>query len=54
MPIYEYVCLACKKKFSETKPVSSHDPKKVKCPKCTSKKVERRWSPVNVTTSRKS
>ena len=54
MPIYEYVCLGCKKKFSETKPVSDHDPKAVKCPKCNSRKVERRWSTVNVGTSRKS
>ena len=34
MPIYEYVCLDCKKKFSEVKPISAYNPKKVKCPKC--------------------
>jgi putative FmdB family regulatory protein len=54
MPIYEYVCLNCKKKFSETKPISAYDPKRVKCPKCKSRSVERRWSTVSVTTSRKS
>ena len=54
MPIYEYVCRDCKKEFSEMKPVSAHDPKKVKCPKCKSRGVERRWSTVTVTTSRKS
>ena len=54
MPVYEYVCLDCKKKFSETKPVTDHNPKAVKCPKCKSRKVVRRWSTVNVETSRKS
>ena len=54
MPVYEYVCLDCKKEFSETKPVSNYEPKAVKCPKCKSRKVERRWSTVNVGTSRKS
>ena len=54
MPIYEYVCVACKKTFSETKPVSAYDPKAARCPKCKSRKVERRWSRVNVETSSKS
>jgi len=54
MPIYEYVCLDCKKLFSEVKPMSAYDPKAVKCPKCNSKKVERRWSSVFVDTSKKS
>jgi len=54
MPIYEYVCLNCRKKFSETKPISAYDPKKVKCPKCKSRSVERRLSTVSLTTSRKS
>ena len=54
MPIYEYVCLGCKKQFSETKPISAYDPKKVKCPKCKSRSVERRWSTFSLTTSRKS
>ena len=54
MPLYEYICLDCRKEFSETKTVSDYDPKAVKCPKCNSRKVERRWSTVNVETSRKS
>ena len=54
MPVYEYVCLDCQKKFSELKPISAYDPKTVKCPKCGSKKVERRWSSVFVETSSKS
>ncbi len=54
MPIYEYVCLDCKKEFSEVKPISAYKPKTVKCPKCNSKKTERRWSEVFVETSKKS
>jgi len=54
MPIYEYVCLDCKKQFSEIKPISEYDPKAVKCPKCDSKDVDRRWSTVYVETSKKS
>jgi putative FmdB family regulatory protein len=54
MPTYEFVCLGCKKKFSEVKPLSAYDPKAVKCPKCNSKNVERRWSSVYVDTSKKS
>ena len=54
MPVYEYVCLNCRKKFSERKPISAYNPKAVKCPKCRSKRVERRWSSINVETSKKS
>lgn len=54
MPIYEYVCLDCKKEFTETKPISKYDPKKARCPKCKSRNVERRPSSVSVETSRKS
>ena len=54
MPIYEYVCVGCKKQFSKIELISKHEPKHVKCPKCASKHVERRWSSVSVTTSTKS
>ena len=47
MPVYE-------KKFSESKPISAYDPKKVKCPKCRRRRVERRWSTVHLETARKS
>ncbi len=53
MPVYEYSCLDCKRKFNEVKPVSAHDPKKVRC-KCGSKNVERLWTSVFVETSKKS
>ncbi len=54
MPVYEYSCLDCKRQFSEMKPVSAYKSKAVRCPKCDSKKTERRWSSVFVTTSTKS
>jgi len=54
MPVYEFVCLDCKKKFSESKPISAYDLKKVKCPKCRHRRVERRWSTVHLETARKS
>jgi putative FmdB family regulatory protein len=54
MPIYEYVCLDCKKKFSEIKPISQYKPGAARCPKCNSKKTERRFSSVFVETSKKS
>lgn len=54
MPIYEYICLDCKKQFTEVKMISKHDPKRVSCPKCKSRNVERRWTSVSVTTSKKS
>ena len=54
MPVYEYVCLKCKKKFERIESVSEHDLSKVRCPKCKSRKVARRWSPVFAVTSKKS
>ena len=54
MPIYEYRCVDCKKPFEILRPITEDKPKAVKCPKCESKKVERRWSSVFLETSRKS
>jgi putative FmdB family regulatory protein len=54
MPVYEFACRACRKKFAVVKPITEYDPKKVACPKCKSKRVDRRWSGVSVKTSKKS
>ncbi len=54
MPIYEYRCVNCKKPFEILKTITEHKGKAVKCPKCESKKVERRWSSISVETSSKS
>ncbi len=53
MPIYEYICLDCKKTFEIVRPMSDSSPKSVVCPRCESKHVERHWSSVFVETSRK-
>ena len=54
MPVYEFICQGCNKKFAVTKPVSRYNPKAVKCPGCHGKKVERRWSSISVQTAKKS
>jgi len=54
MPIYEYVCQKCKKSFELIRRIKENGRKAATCPKCASKKVERRWSRVSVATSHKS
>jgi putative FmdB family regulatory protein len=54
MPIYEFTCLDCGKRFKEVKPIAEYDPRAVECPKCHARNVERRWSSVFVETSKKS
>ena len=54
MPQYEYLCLACDKKFSLLLSVTEHDKGSVKCPKCKSPKVEQQWAAFYATTSKKS
>jgi putative FmdB family regulatory protein len=54
MPVYEFTCRECRKKFQVVKPITEFDPKAVRCPKCRSKKVARLWGGVQVHTSKKS
>jgi putative FmdB family regulatory protein len=54
MPQYEYLCLACKTKFSSVLTLAEHEKGKVKCPKCGSSKVEQQWAAFYPTTSKKS
>ncbi len=54
MPVYEYTCRECKKTFEQVRPITEAPPKRIKCPKCGSTKVERVWSAVYVETSKKS
>jgi putative FmdB family regulatory protein len=54
MPTYEFKCLKCKNKFEITENITKYDPKKIKCPKCGEKKLERIYSGVYVQTSSKS
>jgi len=54
MPVYEYVCQACKKPFELVRPIKENGRNATTCPKCTGRKVERRWTSIFVETSRKS
>ena len=54
MPVYEFRCNACRKQFQIVESIKDYDPKKVKCTKCGSSRVERVWSGVHVVTSKKS
>jgi putative FmdB family regulatory protein len=54
MPLYEYTCNACRKKFTVTMTFSERDTKRVTCPKCKSRRVVQRFTSVHTQTSRKS
>jgi len=54
MPTYSYRCEACRKEFSVQMTVAEHDRKRVKCPKCESRKVRQQLSTFGVKTSKKS
>ena len=40
MPLYEYICKKCHKKFSEVLTIKEHEANKVRCPKCQSQDLE--------------
>lgn len=54
MPVYDYRCSKCNKKFSVTMTISEYEKKKVKCPKCGSTKVEQQVATFYAVTSKKS
>ena len=54
MPVYEFWCLDCKKTFEVIRRITGKNPKTEHCPKCKGKRVDRRWSSVNIETSKKS
>lgn len=54
MPTYTYRCEACRKAFSLQMTMSEHDKKRVKCPKCGSRKVRQHFGSFGVKTSKKS
>jgi len=41
MPLYEYVCRKCHKKFDEVLSLKEHETKKLHCPKCKSTDLEK-------------
>ena len=54
MPTYDYRCKKCDHEFSVVQSITEHGKRKLKCPKCKKKKVERILSAANIQTSRKS
>jgi putative FmdB family regulatory protein len=53
MPLYEYVCRKCHKKFSAVLTIKEHDTKRIRCPKCHHADVEKVIEPFFAVTSRK-
>jgi len=54
MPIYEFVCESCKKRFSVTQSISEYEKNKPRCPKCKSRRVKQLISSFQTKTSKKS
>jgi putative FmdB family regulatory protein len=54
MPIYQYRCEKCGKKFERTETISEHEAVRPACPKCGSKNVSQIPGNVYVVTSKKS
>lgn len=54
MPTYEYKCKKCGKKFELVMSMSEYESKRVACPKCKSRTLERVYSGFFAKTSRKS
>lgn len=53
MPTYEFKCSNCGKTFELSMPVAERETRKVSCPSCKSKKVERTITGFFAKTSRK-
>ena len=54
MPIDEYRCTKCRKRFSLEQAISEHGKRRPVCPKCKSRAVEPMFSTFFPKTSRKS
>lgn len=53
MPLYEYICSKCHKKFSEVLSIKEHDTKVMHCPKCKSEQLEKVIEPFFAKTASK-
>ncbi|MDR3402051.1 MAG: zinc ribbon domain-containing protein [Chthoniobacter sp.] len=53
MPLYEYVCRKCHKKFGEVLTIKEHETKKLHCPKCRSTDLEKVIEPFFAKTASK-
>jgi putative FmdB family regulatory protein len=54
MPVYDFRCEKCKKKFTLTMTVSEYETKKLRCPKCKSTRVKQQITGFQTITSKKS
>ena len=54
MPYYDYKCKQCGRKFAVKQTFEEHGSQRVKCPKCSVRKVERVIGAVMAKTSKKS
>ncbi|HKY33968.1 MAG TPA: FmdB family zinc ribbon protein [Candidatus Polarisedimenticolia bacterium] len=54
MPVYDFRCEECKKRFTLTLTVNQRTRGNIKCPKCSSRKVEQQYASVYAVTSKKS
>ncbi|HKT12561.1 MAG TPA: FmdB family zinc ribbon protein [Terriglobia bacterium] len=54
MPIYEYVCKECNKKFTCVLTITEYEKTVLACPKCKSRKVEQLPTAFFAVSSRKS
>lgn len=53
MPLYEYVCKKCGRKFSEVLSIHDHDTKKIECPACKGTELEKVIEPFFAKTTSK-
>ncbi|MFC1494829.1 FmdB family zinc ribbon protein [Thermodesulfobacteriota bacterium] len=54
MPVYDFKCEKCKKKFTLTISISEYEKTKFRCPKCKSTRVKQQISSFQAITSSKS
>jgi putative FmdB family regulatory protein len=55
MPFYDYECTECNETFTEQESFEEHDRhRRLKCPKCGSRKIHQLVPAVHVQTSKKS
>jgi len=54
LPVYEYLCIECKKHFNQYLTYSEYGHKSVKCPYCQGQQVQRRIGRIRVARSEES
>lgn len=54
MPVYDFECQKCGKKFTVEENLEQHAQHREKCPHCGSRRVEQLISPIYPKTSKKS